>query len=106
MIIKLIQPPAKNWLLIAAELNDPPMWDRFVPCHTTESQRWQYESTVKIEAASTGLALKQCKEMLSKGVCVFEYNWEAADDDILLHAMQVADQLNVELTIEASSNAA
>jgi hypothetical protein len=101
MIIKLFQPPTKNWLLIAEQLNDPPTWDRFVPCHTTESERWQFDSSVKEEAAANGLKLKPCKELLSRGVSVFEYDWNTPDDDILHHAMEVADLLQLALLMEA-----
>jgi hypothetical protein len=101
MIIKLFQPPTKNWLLIAEHLNDPPTWHRFVPCHTTDSERWQFDSAVKVEAAANGLKLKPCKELLALGVSVFEYDWNTSDDDILHHAMQVAELLRLGLAMEA-----
>ena len=103
MIIKLFQPTTKNWLLIAEQLNDPPTWDRFVPCHTTASERWQFDCAVKEQAAEAGLKLKPCKDLLSCGTSVFEYDWNTLDDDILSHAMQVADELHLELVMEAPS---
>ncbi|HEY9714526.1 MAG TPA: hypothetical protein V6C72_13755 [Chroococcales cyanobacterium] len=99
MIIKLFQPPTKNWLIVGAQLDDPPTWDRFVPCHTTESQRWQFECTVKEEAASNGVRLKPCKDLLTRGVSVFEYDWTTEEEQILGHAMQVADRLGIELAV-------
>ena len=101
MIIKLFQPTTKNWLLIAEQLDDPATWDRFVPCHTSDSQRWNFDSTVKTQASSCGLILKPCKDLLTRGISVFEYDWNSADDDILMHAMQVAETLQVELSMEA-----
>jgi hypothetical protein len=104
MIIKLFQPASKNWLLIAEQLDDPETWDRFVPCHTTKSQRWQFESTVKEHAAGLGLKLKVCKDLLKHGTSVFEYDWNTLDDDILGHAMQVADILQIELQMGAPTS--
>jgi len=101
MIIKLFQPPTKNWLLIAEQLNDPPTWDRFVPCHTEDSQRSHFDCAVKAEAAGSGLTLKSCKELLMRGVSVFEYDWNTQDDDILSHAMCVAEKLQLELVMSA-----
>jgi hypothetical protein len=108
MIIKLFQPPTKNWLVMAENLNDPAGWDRFVPCHTTASERWQFECAVKVQAATNGLSLKLCKDLLKRGACLFEYDWNTDDDDILQHAMQVAERLNLDLLIEepSTSNAA
>ena len=103
MIIKLFQPPSKNWLIIADNLNDPAGWDRFVPCHTTASERWQFECAVKVQAATNGLSLKPCKDLLKRGLCLFEYDWNTDDDDILQHAMQVAEKLNLELLMEEPS---
>jgi hypothetical protein len=105
MIIRLIQPPTKNWLLIAEQLDDPSMWDRFVPCHTADSQRWRFDCVVK-ESCSTTVKLKPCKEMLTRGVSVFEYDWNAGEDDILAHAMQVADLLGLDLSMDESRSAA
>jgi hypothetical protein len=101
MIIRLYQPPTKNWLLVAEQLDDPPTWDRFVPCHTTQSQRWQFECAVKEKAAENGLKLQPCKEMLCCGLGVFEYDWNSNDDDILSHAMLVAESFGLELAMES-----
>ena len=100
MIIKLFQPPTRNWLIIAEDLNDPASWDRFVPCHTTDSQRWQFECALKQQAATNGLVLKPCKDLLKRGICVFEYDWNTEEDDILQHALLVADMLKLELRME------
>ena len=66
MIIKLFQPPSKNWLLIAEQLDDPATWDRFIPTHSPESQRAQFESCVE-QTAESKLKLKPCKELLKRG---------------------------------------
>ncbi len=95
MIIRLFQPPTKNWLLIAEQLDDPSTWDRFVPCHTTDSQRWQFECKVK-EAAGE-LTIKPCKDLMARGTSVFEYDWQIEEDDILSHAIKVAETLGFEL---------
>ena len=105
MIIKMYQPPSKNWLIIAERLNDPAAWDRFVPCHTADSERWQFECAVK-EAAANGLSLKPCKDLLKRGTSVFEYDWNTEEDDILQHAMQVAEMLNLELRMEEPTTSA
>lgn len=101
MIIKLYQPPTRNWLLITEQLDDPENWDRFVPCHTAGSQRWQFECAAKQKAECNGLKLRLCKDLLARGLCVFEYDWNTQEDEILQHAMQVADMLGLELLMEA-----
>ena len=95
MIIILINPPARNWLLVASQLDDPQGWTRFVPCHTVESQRYQFESTVK--ESSAVLKPKLCQNLLSHGRSVFEYDWETDEDAILAHAMEIAERLDSEL---------
>jgi len=102
MIIKLFQPSTRNWLLIAEGLNDPPSWDRFLPCHTVASERWLFDSTVKKLAAGK-LKFKPCKELLRSGTSVIEYDWEIAEEDILFHAMEVAENLRLELIFDAPS---
>jgi len=97
MIIKLIQLPATNWLLIAQELNDPVTWDRFLPSHTADSDRYRFETMVRRTA--TNVSLTPRKEMLKAGVSVFEYDWNSEEDEILAHAMDVAGQLDSELII-------
>lgn len=101
MIIRLFQPRTRNWLLIAEQLDDPQNWDRFVPCHTAGSERWQFDCTVKEEAALRKIQLKPCKDLLTRGFSVFEYDWNTLDDEILDHAMQVAAHLNRELEVGA-----
>jgi len=100
MIIKLFQPPAKCWLLIAEQLDDPPTWDRFLPCHSNTSERWQFDFVAK-EAAGSDVKIKPCKELLKRGTSIFEYDWEAEEGDILCHAIQVADTLGLELLMDA-----
>ncbi|MFN8554107.1 MAG: hypothetical protein U0103_21740 [Candidatus Obscuribacterales bacterium] len=99
MIIKLYQPPTKNWLLIAEQLDDPPTWDRFVPCHSASSQRWQFDKVAK--ELANGLRFKPCKDLLFRGTSVFEYDWETVEDDILAHALLVADAFGLEIRMEA-----
>lgn len=101
MRIKLFKPSTYNWLLIAEDLDDPAVWDRFVPCHTAASQRWKFECVVKQYSASEGLKLKQCKELLTRGLSVYEYDWNAEDDQILSHAMAVAADMELDLLMEA-----
>lgn len=98
MIIKLFQPPTNNWLIIAEQLDDPAAWNRFLPCHTVDSQRWKFDCTIKKEA-EIGLKLKPCKELLKRGSSVFEYDWDCDETDILAHAMRVAESLNLDLML-------
>lgn len=98
MIIKLIQPPTRNWLIVAEQLDDPNGWDRFLPCHTVNSERWCFDSTVK-QAAVGRFKVSPCKELLKTGTSVFEYCWEADEADILMHAMEVAESLGTELAL-------
>jgi hypothetical protein len=102
MIIKLFQPPTKNWLLIAEQLDDPETWDRFIPCHTVTSQRWRFDCTVK-QSCSDLLKLKSCKDLLKRGTSIFEYDWTVEEDDILSHAIQIAEKFDLELSMEAPS---
>lgn len=104
MIIKLFLPQTRNWILVAEQLDDPASWDRFVPCHSHTSQRWQFESKAKELAEtlshSSPLKLKPCKDLLSRGTSVFEYSWETEEDDILAHALQVAEAFELDLLME------
>lgn len=100
MTIKLFQPKTKNWLLIAEQLDDPETWDRFVPTHGMDSQRFQFDS-VATHNAGTLIKLKPCKDLLRRGTSVFEYDWETEEDTIISHAMQVAESLGVDLSMEA-----
>lgn len=102
MIIKLFQPPTKNWIIVAEELDDPATWDRFVPCQNADSERWKFDTAVKA-ATGTGLRLKACKELLARGVSAFEYEWDTNEDELLSHAIQVAETLGVELSMGAPS---
>jgi len=98
MIIKLIQPPSHYWLLIGDQLNDPDTWTRFIPCHTSDSDRYLFDSTVRSSGAMA-TKLKAQKDLMRRGRSVFEYDWQSDETDILAHAMQVADQLGLELII-------
>ncbi len=100
MIIKLFQSQTKGWLLIAEQLEDPPTWDRFLPCHSPTSERSQFENTAK-QVAGSEIKLKPCKELLKRGTSVLEYDWQIGEDDILCHAIQVAETLGFELILEA-----
>ncbi len=100
MIIRLLEPAAKNWLLAAAELRDPEGWSRFVPCHTQDSDRYNFESAVR-QTASAKCQLIQCKDLQAPGVCVFEYDWSVDEEALLEHAMTVAELLGIELLIGA-----
>ena len=105
MIIKLIQPPTRNWLIIAEQLDDPSGWDRFLPSHTVSSERWCFDSTVK-QKASGKLNLKPCKDLLKSGTSVFEYSWEAEEGDILMHAMEVAESMGHHLLLGTEAQGA
>ena len=100
MILRLFQPPHKNWLLVAEQLDDPHNWDRFLPCHTATSQRWQFDCTAK-QLAQGQVKLKLCNDMLKCGISVFEYDWETKEDEILAHAMDVAEKLGADLLMDA-----
>jgi hypothetical protein len=98
MIIKLYQPPTRNWLLIAEQLDDPQGWDRFIPSHTVASERWRFDCLVK-ELAAGKLKIKVCKDLLKRGTSVFEYDWNDAESEILCHAMEAADRLGQDLLL-------
>lgn len=102
MIIKIFQPPTHNWLLIADQLDDPEGWTRFVPCHTATSQRFLFETTVRESVGP--IKLKACKELFARGRSVFEYDWESDENEILAHAMDIADKLQAELVISDSTS--
>lgn len=111
MIIKLFLPQTKNWILAAEQLDDPTGWDRFVPCHSQTSQRWQFEMTAKEIAETISkdhlCQLKPCKDLLVRGTSVFEYSWDMEEDDILSHALLVADSFSLDLLmapLETASN--
>ncbi|MBC7998032.1 MAG: hypothetical protein IAF58_08830 [Leptolyngbya sp.] len=96
MQIRLIEPQLKNWLLVAEGLNDPQGWNRFVPCHDHNSERFLFEGSAR---ETTAIKLNLCKELLVAGSCSFEYSWDTAEDDVLEHAMDIAEKLGVELII-------
>lgn len=98
MIIKLVQPPSHYWLLIGDQLNDPDTWTRFIPCHTSDSERYLFDATVRSSGAMA-TKLKAQKELQRRGRSVYEYGWDLDETDILAHAMQIADQLGLELVI-------
>ncbi len=100
MIVKLYQPVLYNWLLFAEDLDDPLVWDRFLPCHTVQSQRWKFDQTVK-EFAGQEVKLAPCRSFLKRGVSVFEYDWNTDESDILDHSMRVAEALGVDLMLGA-----
>jgi hypothetical protein len=102
MIIKLIQPPAHNWLIIADQLNDPETWTRFIPCHTADSERYKFETVIRT-TCDDSITLKPSKELMKRGRCVYEYDWQVNETDILMHAMQVAEQLGMELDVAGSA---
>ncbi len=99
MIIRLFQPASKNWLIVAEQLDDPATWDRFLPCHTAESERWSFDCTVK-EAAGDFVRLLPCKDLIRRGTSAFEYDWNTEEDFVLSHAMQVARKLGLELSMD------
>ena len=96
MIIKLFHPAFNNWLIVAEELDDPKVWDRFLPCHTIQSERWKFDTTVK-ELAETKVKLAPCRSYLKRGMSAFEYDWNSDEEDVLDHAMRVADVFGLEL---------
>lgn len=100
MLVRLFQPPTKNWLIVAEQLDDPPTWDRFLPCHTSDSQRWKFDCAVK-EAAGDFVRVSACKDMIKRGTSAFEYDWNIEEDYILSHAMKVAEILGLDLVMGA-----
>lgn len=103
MIITLFQPPARNWLLIADQLDDPPTWGRFVPSISPNSQRARFDGAAK-DAAGGAVKIQVRKDLLVRGLSVFEYDWNTLDDDILAHAMRVSESLDVELLMGAPTS--
>jgi hypothetical protein len=110
MLIKLTEPVSRgssstNWLLHAERLQDPAGWSRFLPA-ALGSDRSIFEAAIK--KVTPSITLKVRKDMLRAGACVFEYDWNAAEDGILEHALAVAEFLQVELAIgdELTHNAA
>ncbi len=99
MNVKLFNPATKNWLLIAEDLNDPATWNRLTPCEM-DSERFLFETTVR-RSASPKVKVQLCREMLSFGVSVFEYDWQTEEEDIIFHALQVAETLRLELLLES-----
>lgn len=96
MQIRLIEPALKNWLLVAEGLNDPQGWNRFVPCHDHNSERFLFEG---IARETTTIKLNLCKDLLVAGSCTFEYAWDTCEDEVLEHAISIAEKLGVELFI-------
>src|ERR1700730_16751313 len=99
MLIRICQASAGNWLLIAENINDPQEWTRFLPCHQADSERFKFDSTVKQSLDKTPYAVRLCKPMLVRGKSVHEYEWTMPEEDILAHAMDIAETLHVELLI-------
>jgi hypothetical protein len=90
--------------LIADQLNDPESWSRFVPCHSSESERYLFESTVRGAGESL---LKARKELMSRGRSVYEFDWQMSETDILTYATELAERLAAELVIgDADTRAA
>jgi hypothetical protein len=86
--------------LVAEQLDDPPTWDRFLPCHTVDSERSKFECAVK-EATGDFVKVALCKDLTRRGTSVFEYDWTIEEDFVLSHAMQVAHRLGLELVMES-----
>jgi hypothetical protein len=105
MIITLLQHPTKGWLLMAQQLDDPETWDRFVPTHSMQSERFHFEQAT-MTAAGVQIKIKICKDMLKRGVSAYEYDWQTDEDAIITHALQVSDALGVELVMGESKTAA
>jgi hypothetical protein len=99
MIIKLFKPATRNWLIIAEQLDDPQMWDRFIPCHTVTSERWLFDCAVK-QSCHGEMLLRSCKELLKRGTSVFEYDWIVDEEEILGHAILIAEKFGLELSME------
>jgi hypothetical protein len=98
MIIKLFQPVTGNWLLIAEQLNDPQNWDRFVPSHSADSERFKFDN-VTTRLAGSQMKLTICKELLKRGCSAFQYDWNTDEEVILNHAFLVAEVLEVNIEI-------
>jgi hypothetical protein len=102
MIIKLFQPPARNWLLIAEDLKDPDTWDRFVPTHSPNSERFAFDKVVA-QTAGNSITLKVYKDLLKRGSSAYEYAWDTDQEIVISHALNVADALGADLEIAEPS---
>ena len=104
MIVRLVEPcsvtTTNNWMLTAEGLNDPAGWSRFHPFSAVDSERSCFDRAVRENSPLLGPVL--CKTLLRPGLSVFEYHWELDDDAILEHAMTVASQVGVELSVGGS----
>lgn len=108
MIVRLMEPTAAscacNWLLQAEGLRDPVGWTRFLPFHSTDSDRFRFDTTVR--ELHPGVKVLLRKNLLDEGVSIFEYDWSVAEDVVLEHAMQVAESLGTELVLGRSTRQA
>ena len=95
----------KKWLLVAEQLHDPNDWDRFLACHTVSSERCSVDSMVKQKAAGK-FKINLSKDLLKRGTSVFEYSWETDQDDILMHALDVAESIGVDLLLDSEAQVA
>ena len=101
MFVRLLEPYSKNgsnnWLIQAEGLRDPAGWTHFVPSHGVDSDRFLFEKAVK--EVYPKLPLTVCKHFLRAGLCCFEYDWLTPEEEILEHALHVAELLRIELVL-------
>jgi hypothetical protein len=100
MLIKLFQSQSSNWLLMAEHLDDPPTWDRFVPSHNLNSERSNFDKIV-ISTAGNSIKIKVYKQLLKCGSSAYEYEWDTDEEAIISHAIQVAEDLKVDLQFDS-----
>lgn len=99
MIVRIGQSSTGIWLLIGDQLNDPADWTRFLPCHGADSERFKFDVAVKQSSGKLSFKLNANKTLMVSGKSVYEYDWRIADDQILEHAMEIADIFGVELML-------
>ncbi len=105
MILKLYRSTTGSWLISACGLNDPSGWTRFTPCQThSNSDRVRFESA--IAAAPNQLQLSLCKNLQKFGTSTFEYDWQLTEEEVLSHAISLADELTADLSLTDSPKAA
>jgi hypothetical protein len=97
MLVRICQSSAGSWLLIGDQLNDPEDWTRFLPCHSANSERFKFDAAVKQSSDKLPFKLSASKTLMVWGRSVYEYDWRVGDDELLAHAMQIAEGFNVEL---------
>ncbi len=102
MNVRLIEPTARNWILVAENLRDPKDWSCSSPCHTADSDRCAFEKAVR-QAALPSCKFSLCEDLLAPGICAIEYSWNVNSAVALDHALKVGDLLQTELLMGLDS---